>query len=543
VLTGETGAGKTIVVEALGLAAGDRADGTLLRSGAERATVEAAFDAPWPAALAALLEARGLEFAADGLVARRDVPASGSSRVFLNGSPATLAVLREAGDLLVELHGQHEHQSLLSAETHLDLLDEFGEHAGPLRAVAGAWRAAEDARQSLASLRAAALERESRLEILRATVREVQAVAPRAGELAELDRERRILQNAGKIAQLVDESVELLYDGDPSAASLASGAARRAAELAAVDPSLADPSARLEACRLELQDLGATLRAYRDGARFDPARLEGVEARRVAIERLLLRHGPEESDALRAGALAAAGIAALEDVERGLAAAETALAGAHAAYAEAAERLGAGRRAAAARHGPAVEAQLRALALDKARFEVALTRGREGARGWDRAEFLLAANPGEPPKPLSRTASGGELSRTMLALHVVLEGAGRGRTIVFDEVDAGVGGAVAAAVGARLAQMARRHQVLCVTHLPQVAAHAERHYHVRKRVADGRTRTEVVRLDDAERVEELARMLGGLQPSAAARRNAAELLEEAAAARSGPRSKTRRTAP
>jgi len=217
--------------------------------------------------------------------------------------------------------------------------------------------------------------------------------------------------------------------------------------------------------------------------------------------------------------------------------AEGAVAAARQDYAAAAARLGASRRAAAARLGPAVEAQLRTLALDKARFEVALSEAREGARGADRVEFLLAANPGEPPKALSRTASGGELSRTMLALHVVLEGAGRGKTMVFDEVDAGVGGAVAAAVGSRLAELARRHQVLCVTHLPQVAAHADRHYHVRKRVSEGRTRTEVVPLEDADRVEELARMLGGVQPSSAARRNAAELLDEAAKMRAGAKVK------
>lgn len=537
VLTGETGAGKSIVVDALGLAAGDRADSALVRAGAERATVEAAFEAPWPEDLAALLDARGIEAADDGLVARRDVPASGAGRVFLNGSPATLAVLREAGDLLVELHGQHEHQSLLSPDAHLVLLDAFGGHADRLDRVASAWRDAERARARLEDLRSASRDREALLAAARATVREIDAVAPRPGELADLDRDRRILQNAGKIARLLDEAVDLLYDGDPSAVSLASGASRRAAELAALDPSLDEIASRLEGSRLELQDLGATLRAYRDAADFDPARLEAIEARRVGLERLLLRHGPGETDALRAREEALARIAALDDVERGLSEAESAVAGAREAWRDAASELGTARRAAAAKLGPAVEAQLRALALERAHFEVAVSAGREGARGADRAEFLLAANPGEPAKPLARTASGGELSRAMLALHVVLEGADRGRTIVFDEVDAGVGGAVAAAVGARLALLARRHQVLCVTHLPQVAAHADRHYHVRKRVAHGRTRTEVGPLDDAERVEELARMLGGLQPSAAARRNAAELLQEAAAARSGAKAK------
>lgn len=541
VLTGETGAGKSILVDALGLAAGERADASLVRSGADRAVVEAVFDPPFPSTLDALLESRGVERGEEGVVVKREVAAAGGGRVFVNGSPTTVAVLREIGGLLVELHGQHEHQSLLAADRQLDLLDARAGAASDAAEVAAAWDRVRRAREALDHRRASMRDREARIAQLREVVREIDALDPRPGEREALDRERRVLQHAGRVARLLEEATGALHEGEPSAASLASAAARRLAELAEIDPGLSELAQRVEAARLDLQDAGATLAAWGERADFDPSRIDGIASRLAALDRLLLRFGPDEATALETRDQARAECAALEDGDRSLEQAERAATEAQETFARAAAALSERRRTIGPALASEVEAQLGALALGKARFAVALREGPAGPRGVERAEFLLAANPGEPAKPLARTASGGELSRVMLALHLVLEGAGSGRVLVFDEVDAGVGGAAAAAVGGRLGTLARRHQVLCVTHLPQVAAHASRHYHVRKRVADGRTSTDISALDGAARIEELARMLGGRELTEAARRNAEELLAEAGTW-TGPRPRTRKGA-
>jgi DNA repair protein RecN (Recombination protein N) len=538
-LTGETGAGKSIVVDALGLASGDRADASLVRSGAGRAVVEAAFEFPPRSPVRSLLAERGVEIEEGELVVRREVAAAGGGRVLLNGSPASLGVLREAGDLLVELHGQHEHQSLLRPDRQLELLDQYAGHEELVGLVERAFGSVGIARQRLAELEALAAERRARLERLEAEIRDIDGIAPAPGEYDDLDRERRILRNSGKVTELLEDAVGALYEGEPSASSLAAHAARRTVELADLDSSLGGLASRLDAARLELEDAAQTLRAYRDGADFDPSRLERVEARRAALERLRLRYGADEEAVLRHRDEAAADAARLRGLEDETARAREALVATEEAYARDASALSRARRSAASRLAPAVEEQLRALALEKASFAASFSpsRGEPAAgpegpplspRGAERVEFLLAANPGEAPRPLAKVASGGELSRIMLALHVVLEGAGRGRVLVFDEVDAGVGGAVADAVGARLAALARRHQVLCVTHLPQVAAHASRHFRVRKRLAGGRATTGVDLLDTDARVEELARMLGGRAVTPASRRNAQELLAAAA---------------
>jgi DNA repair protein RecN (Recombination protein N) len=287
---------------------------------------------------------------------------------------------------------------------------------------------------------------------------------------------------------------------------------------------------------MELEDVRDTLTAYRDGTDFDPSRLEAIESRRAALERLLLKWGPTEEDARSAALRAERELVTIDNLAEEFGAAERDVASARAAYESAARALSKRRTAASARLGPAVEAELKPLAFGKARFEIALTPARVPFHptGAERVEFLLAANPGEAARPIGKAASGGELSRLMLALHVVLEAASSGRVLVFDEVDAGVSGSVAVAVGARLARLSARHQVLCVTHLPQVAAHGDGHYHVSKRVAAGRTHTEIVPLTGDARVDELARMLGGRQATSASRENAAELLAEAGQVGRGP---------
>jgi DNA repair protein RecN (Recombination protein N) len=541
-LTGETGAGKSILVDALGLVTGARADRALVRAGAERAIVEALFDLDEADSLRAWAAEVGLQEAVEErrLVVRRELPASGSGRILLNGSPCTRAMLREVCGRLLAIHGQHEQHSLLSPERQLALLDEFGGHRPLLEEVARAHAAVLAARERHAELLATRAERGERCERLEETIREIEAVAPRSGERDALDRERALLRNAARVGELLDELVARCYDGEGDAASQAAAAARRAAELAALDPTLDEPAGRLDSLAVELQEIGAIFRDYRDRTDFDPERLDELEERRVQLERLCLRHGADEEKVLARCEEARRELAVLERVADDLARSEREISEAEQSYVTCARRLGKSRRAASGRLSRAVEAELAHLALEKARLRVELSPVRgdaqvgEGAasvplgpRGAERAELQLAANPGEPFRPLSRVASGGELSRVMLALHGVVRDVLEHRALVFDEVDAGVGGAVADAVGARLAGLAGRRQVLCVTHLPQVAAYADRHYLVRKEIRGERTQASVADLRPADRVEELARMLGGRRPTTTSRRHASELLTAA----------------
>jgi DNA repair protein RecN (Recombination protein N) len=537
-LTGETGTGKSIVVDAVGLVVGRRADRSLIRSGTDRTIVEALFQVEPDSAAVRWAEDRDMSDLFDGgqLLVRREMASSGGT-VRLNGSPCTLSLLAELGALLLELHGQHEFRSLLSPEHHLALLDRYGGHGAPLDDVRESFRKVKESRQRLDELRRAAEGRSERIRELEAASREIDAVAPRPGELVELERERELLRNAGEVSRLVEEIVELAYEGDRTAASMAAAAAKKARRLSDLDPTMAEIASRLESSALEIQESGAAVRDYRDRNDFNPDRLEQVEARRAALEHLLLRYGADEAAVLERRSDIEGELTRMQDLDGALEQDELELDRAEKEYAVAAIELGRRRARAAKALAPAVEKQLSVLALGKARFDVHLGRGsgetiatNDGealpltARGAERAEFLLAANPGEPARPLSRVASGGELSRVMLALHGAVDGAGDDRAIVFDEVDAGIGGRVANAVGARLARLARRNQVLCVTHLPQVAAFADRHFAVRKSVRDGRTSTTVEVLEGERRIEELARMLGGRQVTPTSRKHAAELL-------------------
>lgn len=546
-LTGETGAGKSILVDALSLVAGERADRSLVRAGEAAASVEALFEIDGSSSTATWLRERGVADVDEGqVVIRREVAAEGASRVMLNGSPCTLGMLRELAEQLLELHGQHDPKSLLASNRHLQVLDAFGSYTTERERVRLAHGEARHAAAGLAELRERRADRANRLDELQRTVREIDELAPRAGELERLESERRVLRNAGRMADLLDRAVAMSYEGDPAAASLSAAAASQAEELAELDPSLEDAARRLRSAALEIEDAGSELRAYRDGADFDPARLEEVEARKAALERVCLRHATDEAGLLALRDASADELQTLESLDEKLTAAERQLEHAEDAYLAASSTLTRQRERAAKQLEAAVERQFKALALGKARFRVDLVPAQGPAierpgkpavpltpAGTERAEFLLAANPGEPLSALRRVASGGELARVMLALHVVAEVEARGRVLVFDEIDAGVGGAVADAVGARLRRLAKAHQMLCITHLPQVAAYADRHFSVCKRVASGRTHAGIANLSSKERVEELARMLGGKRPTPASRRHASELLH--AAGRVAPR--------
>ena len=537
VLTGETGAGKSILVDALGLVAGGRGDRTRIRAGSERAIVEALFAIEARGEAAQWLAEHGFGAAdASEVVVRRELAAAGG-RIWLGGSPCTLALLAEVGPYLVELHGQHEFRTLLAPERHLAILDRFAEEDDCLDATAAAHAAVLAARRRARALAEATAQRVERLEQLGRLVSEVDAAGIRPGELAELERERRILRNASTVSGLLDELVERTVDGEPAAAGLASAAARRARDLAATDPGVRELAERLEAATIELQDVGAAFRSYRERIDFRPDRVDAVESRHAALGRLLVRHAATEEELLARRESAASEITALGRVESELAQAQADVARVESEYATAALELRALRRRTSDRLAAAVERQLADLALTKARFAVrfdvppgdgvAAPDGMLalGPRGADRVEFQLAANPGEPLGPLHKVASGGELSRVLLALHAAADASAPGRRVlVFDEVDAGIGGAVADAVGARLHRLAARNQVLCVTHLAQVAAHADRHFAVRKRVEAGRTRAAVAELDEERRVDELARMVGGREATDVSRRHAAELV-------------------
>ena len=550
-LTGETGAGKSILVDALGLVGGDRADSGLVRTGSDRGLVEAVFDLrPDDPAVEALL-ARGLAGPADGdrdveLIVRRELKASGGGRVFINDSPCTLSTLRDVAGMLLDMHRQHDQQSLLSREYHLRTLDRFGDHGRLLERTGQACRDVTAAMERLAELRELAGRRRTRMEELQSQVREIEDAAPLPGETGELAARRRILKNMDLLHEQFAKLEPLLDDGDDSAAERISEATSRVGVLAELDGSLAPMLEQLEKARIEVQDVASTLRDYRSAAIPEtgespgPA-LEKLESRTALLEQLFLRYGADEKEVLAYLDRASEELATLADLDGEVRKVEEERQAAVERYLDRAAELTSARSRAAKRLTPAFRSGLRELAMSHATVEVRFqdaagesVRSAGGVervlspRGGERAEFLLGANPGEPAVPLARAASGGELSRVMLALHGVLGRSGvAGRILVFDEIDTGIGGEAADSLGARLKTLSRSHQVLCVTHLPQVAAYADSHHSVAKAVAGGRTRVQVVALDDEHRIGELARMLGGKRITEATRKSAAELIQAA----------------
>jgi len=533
-LTGETGAGKSILVDALGLIAGSRGDRDLVRKGARAAIVEASFALDENSPVLEWAADRGLDDIGEDrqLVIRREIRAEGAGNIRLNGSPCTLGMLRELGGCLLELHGQHEQQSLLSTERQREVIDRFGGHTPLLAAVAVAFGDLQQARRNLAELRERSSERLKQAAELRADIEAIEVVAPEPGETERLDAERSIQAHGVKLGELLESALGAAQEGEPSAVSLAVAAERATADIATIDPSLAALAAQIASARVELEDAASMLRDYQAGLRCEPGRLDEIESRRARLRDLLLRFGETEQDVLDHADRVRAELAELDGIDDAVDAAQATCERAEAAYAAAAAKLSRARRTAGRKLIPRVEGELRELALEKARFGIAWTplTGGKGVslQGVESVEFQLAANPGEDLRPLRKVASGGELSRVMLALHAVLGDAAAGRVLVFDEVDAGVGGSVADAIGSRLAALARRQQVLCVTHLPQVAAYADGHLRIHKGDRDGRTYAAVEPLDRGSRVEELARMLAGRTPTSVSRRHARELLDAAA---------------
>jgi DNA repair protein RecN (Recombination protein N) len=519
VLTGETGAGKSILVEAVGLLLGARASQDLVRTGEAQATIEAIFEP-------------GVRDGRAELVVRREITAHGRSRSFIDGALATTGALRDLASRLVELHGQHEHQSLLDPLTHLPLLDAYAELEPAAAEVAAAWSAMRALQEQLERSRMDAREKAARLDLIEFQLGEIDKAAPKAGEDEELAATRQVLASAERVQRLCEESYAALYESESAVLAGLGGVWKRVGELATIDPEFGSYVDARDGIKSQLEDLAFFLRRYADGVDASPARLQQVEDRLALLERLKRRYGPTLQEAIDKGAalrrerdLLAGGEAGGADLERELASATT-------AFLAAARELSRRRRAAAVPFARSLEALLAELAMTQTRFEVRFETGelpadRWSERGVDAAEFFVSPNPGEDLRPLARIVSGGELSRVMLALKTLAAADSAARTLIFDEVDAGIGGRVADVVGARLAALGERFQVLCITHLPQIAAHGGTQFCIEKQVRGRRTVTSVERLDREGRIVEIARMIGGAMLTEQARASASELLDAA----------------
>jgi len=526
VLTGETGAGKSILVDAIVLVRGARAQTDVIRAEAETATVEAVFAIDGAGAARGVLDEAGLTADDNAeIVVRRELARSGRHRAFVNDSPVTVGLLERIGDVLVEVHGQHEHQRLLEPARQLELLDRFADAEEAGARVEALYAKQRAAREEAERTRGAARDRAQREDLLRFQVGELDAARLRGGEKEELRAELRRVQHAERFTAGLTEAAALLADAPQSAAERLARAARILLDLGRLDAALAAPSEPIEAARIQLDEALGAIRRLRDGIVAEPGRLDAIHERLDALTRLERKYGDGEEAMLRFRDEAARDLERLERHEEVMAEQERVLGELEAELAAAATALSSRRHAAAGRLATQVERALRALGMERAVFEVGLEPAAEiGARGADRVELRLSTNPGEEVKALARVASGGELSRTMLALKSVVARADRVPTLVFDEVDAGIGGRVASVVAHTLASAAEGRQVLCVTHLAPIAALAAHHLRVSKSVRGGRTRMAVAPLAGDERVEEVARMLGGATITAAAREHARDLL-------------------
>jgi DNA repair protein RecN (Recombination protein N) len=526
VLTGETGAGKSILLDALGLALGRRADASLVRPGAEQAAVAAEFAVAHNHPAAAILRDAGIGCDLAGtIVLRRLVAADGRSRAFVNDEPASVGLLRELGDSLVEIQGQGEQRGLLDPATHRALLDAFAEiDADALAAVWRDWRAtqarAEEAARRLAESRAEE-------DLLRHHKAELDAVEPEGDEEERLAARRALLQNAERIGEAVADAIAEI-DGEAGAQRALARALRRLERARDRAQGLLD--AALAAAERAAAETGEALAALTQAARLlelDPRALEEVEERLFALRGLARKHSVAVADLPRVHAVLHERLAAIESGEGDVAARQQAAAAARGRFIAAAHSVSHARERAAERLDKLIAAELKPLRLDRARFRTVLSPLAEAEwseHGCERVQFEIATNPGAPFGPLAKIASGGELSRFMLALKLVLSGTSSVPTLIFDEVDSGIGGAVAAAVGERLQRLGARLQVLVVTHSPQVAARGAHHWRVQKRQAERATVTRVEELDDDTRQEEIARMLSGSTVTAEARAAAASLI-------------------
>jgi DNA repair protein RecN (Recombination protein N) len=521
--TGETGAGKSILLEALGFLLGARGSSSWLRTGADRLEVEGTFDA---ADLPGELRER-YKVASGTFVARRELDAAGKTRAMIHAQSAPVAALAALGEAFADFHGQNEHQALMRPAVQLEVLDRYAGLESERAALAEAYARWSALTARLAASSMSEEERRRRAELLTFQLEEIDAAKPKLGEEEELEERLPRLKNAERLRAFADQAYGLLYAEEDAALARLMKASRALAELAKIDGGTARLRDELESARLAAEAVAHEVGDYRDRASADPAALDALLTRQETLSRLKKRHGPTLADVLATRERLAAELdglensdARVEETKKELAAAEKTLSAlcdeVHALRVKAAKKLDA-----------AVLKELRVLGMPHSRFacSVEMEEGNWSRTGADAVEFLLAANPGEPPRAVKSVASGGELSRVMLALKTAFAKADRTPLLVFDEVDAGIGGEVANAVGEKLAALGKGRQILCVTHLPQVACHALTHFHVAKEVVSGRTRVRIERLDGDRRLETVALMLGGRAATAASRKHAQELLE------------------
>jgi DNA repair protein RecN (Recombination protein N) len=541
-LTGETGAGKSILIDALALLLGEKASADVVRTGAERSVIAAVFECDGSSRrlVKKLLENNGLDESDDGsIILRREIAAGGKGRVFVNNQSATVAVLRQLAPHLATIHAQNESLLSFDARTRLALLDGFaGSELEPINDAYERWKAI---RQRIEELETGEQDRLRLVDLWTFQSREIEDAKIQRGEDERLETEKRVLANAEKIYNAAMHAFDLLYEGDASTSASLRAAQKQIEELARYEPKFHEALATLESARISIQDIGAALRDYAGGIQASPEHLAEVEDRLALLDRLKRKYGPTLDEAITFGAEASQKLSEVENKDEILRQLRAELAHAAAQYLDAARKLSRQRELAARKLEKRVEAEINDLAM-RSIFRIELTSGEaEGnwsSTGIDQVVYMIATNPGEPMRPLEEIASGGELSRVMLALKVSVEtdsartpgktknaGAAVQRTMVFDEIDTGIGGRAAEAVGKKLKALARSHQVLCVTHLPQIATFADHHYVIEKKVSSGRTRTAIRRITGEERTEEVARMLSGAKLTETSRKHAEQMIK------------------
>ncbi|MCW9079356.1 MAG: DNA repair protein RecN [Gammaproteobacteria bacterium] len=527
-LTGETGAGKSILIDALGLALGDKADNNMIRSGASKAEISVNFEIAPDSAIAAWLEQHDL--ASDGeCLLRRVLVRDGRSRAYINGTPTPLALLKELGEMLVDIHGQHAHQSLLQPAAQRQLLDEYAglrKTARNLALLFQTWRSASDEYEALQK---AGEDRANRLDYLRFQINELDHLVCTSESLRELEAEHTRLAHAERLLNDSSSVLALLSENDPSLLESLNQAAKKLSELGVLDPKLGEAREMLETAGIQIEEVASELRHYQERVEIDPERLQRVDRQLGSLHDAARKHrvAPQELsgllDTLRVE------VEGLQQSDKRLLELERAAQEHEAAYFKAARKLGKARLKAAVVLSDTVSSSMQELGMQGGRFEIRCEThtDRPAAHGLDRVDFLVAANPGQPMAPLAEVASGGELSRISLAVQVATVDCGEVPTLIFDEVDVGIGGAVAEIVGQLLRRLAGQRQVLCVTHLPQVASQAHQQLRVHK-LSDGKTtETKIEPLDEKARVDEIARMLGGIDITQKTRRHANEMIQSA----------------
>ncbi|MGZ3592003.1 MAG: DNA repair protein RecN [Thermodesulfobacteriota bacterium] len=531
VLTGETGAGKSIILNAVHLLLGDKATEEWIRGSEEEASVEALFDISGNLELTERVKAKVPPLQGTGeeesLIIRRVISRTGRGKVFISGSLATLGVLSEVGEGLLSIYGQHEHQSLQRVETHIDILDEFGGLIGLREEFQKQYQEFISLSEEVATIREEKERRTKERELMIFQSKEIAASGVQIGEEESLKEERIVLTHAKRLMDFAHFSEETLYSEEGSVIERIQKILNQGREMAAVDPSLSQPLKALESTLIQLEEIALVLRDYSRRVEISPMRLEEVENRLEEIDRLKRKYGATVEKVFSFKARIEETLKSLNDDEGRLSRLEGRLEPLRQVVKDLGERLSEGRKRVSLELKKSVERELNSLGMKKTIFEIHMDPLPLSPKGVDRVEFLISPNIGEEVKPLAKIASGGELSRMMLAMKRILAKVGGRQVLIFDEVDSGIGGAMAEVVGKKLKELSRHHQVICVTHLPQIACFADQHHSVRKEVKSGRTITLVDRLDKESIVDEIARMLGGVRVTEKTRAHAKEMIENA----------------